>query len=96
MGALSVTSNKKYQQPFEPLLPGVEVCKLNDFEGVEKAINDETCAVIVEPIQGEGGIHVAGESWLRFLRHKCDQVGATLIFDEIQVCSVSVRELHPS
>ena len=94
MGALSVTSNKKYQQPFEPLLPGVEVCKLNDFEGVEKAVNEETCAVIVEPIQGEGGIHVATESWLRFLRKRCDQVGATLIFDEIQVSTVRLCSSH--
>jgi acetylornithine aminotransferase len=84
MGALSVTSNPKYQRPFIPLLPGVEVCKLNDEEGVARSVNENTCAVIVEPIQGEGGVHVAKEEWLRTLRKKCDEVGAVLIFDEIQ------------
>jgi acetylornithine/succinyldiaminopimelate/putrescine aminotransferase len=87
MGALSVTTNAKYQAPFAPLIPGVDVGKLNQFDGLETLVTDATCAVIVEPIQGEGGIHQAKEEWLRALRKRCDDVGAVLIFDEIQVCS---------
>lgn len=86
LGSLSVTTNPKYQRPFEPLLPGVDVGKLNDFEALENnLVGEDTCAVILEPIQGEGGINEANEDWLRALRKKCDDVGAVLIFDEIQV-----------
>jgi acetylornithine aminotransferase len=85
MGALSVTSSPKYQNPFKPLIPGVRVGKLNTQESIDKLVSKKTCAVIVEPIQGEGGIHSASVDWLRALRKKCDEVGAVLIFDEIQV-----------
>lgn len=85
MGALSVTTNKKYQAPFAPLLPGVDVGAINDFAALEGLVTDETCAVIVEPIQGEGGVHTSSEDWLRALRKRCDETGAVLIFDEIQV-----------
>ena len=91
MGALSVTSNPKYQKPFMPLIPGVDVGKLNDFEGLEILVGQDTCAVIVEPVQGEGGIHEAKEEWLKALRKRCDQVGAVLIFDEIQVGCLYIR-----
>ncbi|KAF8897328.1 acetylornithine and succinylornithine aminotransferase [Infundibulicybe gibba] len=84
MGALSVTSNPKYQTPFAPLLPGVDVGKLNDFSNLNTLVNEDTCAVIVEPIQGEGGINIAEVDWLVALRKRCDEVGAVLIFDEIQ------------
>ncbi|KAJ7638543.1 acetylornithine aminotransferase [Roridomyces roridus] len=84
MGALSVTTNPKYQAPFAPLLPGIDVGTLNDLAGLEKLVTGETCAVIVEPIQGEGGINVASTEWLVALRKRCDAVGAVLIFDEIQ------------
>lgn len=86
MGALSVTTNAKYQAPFAPLIPGIDVGKLNDLEGIEKLVTAETCGVIVEPIQGEGGINGASEAFLKRLRERCDEVGAVLIFDEIQVC----------
>jgi len=86
MGALSVTSNPKYQRPFEPLIPGISVGKLNDVAALKGLVSDDTCAVIVEPIQGEGGINAPSEAWLRALRKRCDEVGAVLIFDEIQVC----------
>lgn len=85
MGALSVTTNAKYQKPFAPLLPGVRVGRLNRTEGLDSLVTDKTCAVIVEPIQGEGGIHAAEIDWLRALRKRCDETGAVLIFDEIQV-----------
>ncbi|KAF9898509.1 acetylornithine aminotransferase, partial [Lobosporangium transversale] len=84
MGALSATPNPKYQKPFWPLVPGFAHAPFNDVEAVDKFVTDETCAVIVEPIQGEGGINVATEAFLKKLRQKCDEVGAMLIFDEIQ------------
>ncbi|KAG8893239.1 acetylornithine aminotransferase [Tulasnella sp. 408] len=84
MGALSATTNPKYQKPFEPLIPGFSVGELNDYEGVSKMIDSDTCAVIVEPVQGEGGLSVCEADWLRLLRKRCDEVGAVLIFDEIQ------------
>lgn len=85
MGALSVTSNTKYQAPFTPLIPNVDVGKLNDYGGLQMLVTEDTYAVIVEPIQGEGGINTAETEWLKFLRKRCDEVGAVLIFDEIQV-----------
>jgi acetylornithine aminotransferase len=87
MGALSVTTNPKYQNPFTPLIPGVRVGELNAQESIDNLISDKTCAVIVEAIQGEGGIQSASADWLAALRKKCDEVGAVLIFDEIQVRS---------
>ncbi|KAK7470909.1 acetylornithine aminotransferase [Stygiomarasmius scandens] len=84
MGALSVTSSPKYQIPFTPLLPGIDVGKLNDFDSLESLVGEDTCAVIVEPVQGEGGINGADPAWLKALRKRCDDVGAVLIFDEIQ------------
>ena len=85
MGALSVTTNPKYQKPFAPLLPGVRVGRLNASADVATLVNEKTCAVIVEPVQGEGGIHFADPEFLRALRKRCDEVGAVLIYDEIQV-----------
>ncbi|KAJ2780179.1 acetylornithine aminotransferase [Coemansia interrupta] len=84
MGALSVTANPKYQKPFAPLIPGVQTMKFNDTRELGTFIDERTCAVIVEPIQGEGGIHAASVDFLRALRRRCDQVGALLIYDEIQ------------
>ncbi|KAG6331714.1 hypothetical protein ID866_7375 [Astraeus odoratus] len=84
IGALSVTSTEKYQAPFRPLIPGVSVGKFNDFQGLRDLITDDTCAVIVEPVQGEGGVAAADEQWLKALRERCNQTGAVLIYDEIQ------------
>ncbi|XP_006459912.1 hypothetical protein AGABI2DRAFT_191698 [Agaricus bisporus var. bisporus H97] len=84
MGSLSVTTNPKYQAPFAPLLPGVSVGQLNDANALEGLVTEDTCAVIVEPIQGEGGINMAKTEWLVQLRKRCNDVGAVLIFDEIQ------------
>ncbi len=85
MGALSATTNPKYQAPFAPLIPGFDVGELNDHEALRSLITEDTCGVIVEPVQGEGGLAVCEESWLRALRKRCDDVGAVLIFDEVQV-----------
>ncbi|KAJ7117359.1 acetylornithine aminotransferase [Mycena crocata] len=105
MGALSVTTNPKYQAPFAPLLPGVDVGQMNDVAGLQALVTEETCAVIVEPIQGEGGVNSASAKWLAALRARCDEVGAVLIFDEIQcglyrsgtmwAHSALPRECHP-
>lgn len=87
MGALSATPNPKYQKPFLPLVPGFSNVAFNDAAAAKQSITDDTCAVIVEPVQGEGGIHVASTPFLQTLRTECDRVGALLIFDEIQ-CGV--------
>ncbi|KAJ2353900.1 acetylornithine aminotransferase [Coemansia sp. RSA 2618] len=84
MGALSVTANPKYQKPFTPLIPGVQTAKFNSTGEIGAFVDERTCAVIVEPIQGEGGIHPAQVEFLRALRRRCDQVKALLIYDEIQ------------
>ncbi len=82
-GALSVTGRDIYRKPFEPLLPDVHFCEFNDPAAVD-AITPETAAVILEPIQGEGGIIPAKQEWLRAVRERCDQTECLLIFDEIQ------------
>ena len=83
-GALSATANEKYQAPFSPLLPGCKYGTFNDVSSLDCLITEKTCGVIVEPIQGEGGINVATKEFLRALRERCDEVGAVLIYDEIQ------------
>lgn len=87
LGALSITPKDKYQKPFAPLLPGVRVATFNDITSVEAVISDRTAAVIVEPIQGEGGINPIESDFLQALRALCDQHHALLIFDEVQ-CGV--------
>lgn len=84
MGALSVTYKAIYREPFAPLLPGVCFAPFNDAAAARALIGPATCAVIVEPVQGEGGIHAATPEFLRALREACDEHGALLIFDEIQ------------
>jgi acetylornithine/N-succinyldiaminopimelate aminotransferase len=84
MGALALTPKDKYQKPFKPLLPGVVVIEHGDLAAAEAAIGAHTAAVIIEPIQGEGGINEATPEFLRALRDLCDRAGALLIFDEVQ------------
>jgi acetylornithine/N-succinyldiaminopimelate aminotransferase len=84
MGALSATGQPKYQQGFEPLLPAFTRVPFNDLKAVERAVTAKTCAVLVEPIQGEGGVRVAGREFLRGLRTLCDDRKLLLILDEIQ------------
>ncbi|MBP9500771.1 MAG: aspartate aminotransferase family protein [Candidatus Promineofilum sp.] len=84
MGALSTTYKAIYREPFAPLLPGVRFAPFNDAAAAREFIGPATGAVIVEPVQGEGGIHPATPEFLRELRALCDEHGATLIFDEIQ------------
>lgn len=84
MGALAVTHKAKYREPFEPLVPGVTFAPFNDLASAAQAIDGETCAVIVEPVQGEGGVHPAKPEFLTGLRTLCDENQALLIFDEVQ------------
>lgn len=85
MGALSVTYNPKYQKPFAPLIPGIKTVEFNDVSALDAAIGEKTCGVIIEPIQGEGGVHPARPEFLEAIRERCDKHNALLIFDEIQV-----------
>jgi acetylornithine aminotransferase len=94
-GSLSVTSNSKYQDPFSPLVPGVRVGKLNRSEDLENLITENTCAVIVEPIQGEGGVNSADVDWMRKLVRRAQDVGAVTIFDEIQVSAELGKQSLP-
>ncbi len=87
MGAVAVTGTEKYRTPFEPLIGGVKFAEFNDLESVKSLITDKTCAIIMEPIQGEGGIYPAEESFLKGVRELCDENDILLIFDEIQ-CGV--------
>lgn len=85
LGALSVTPNPKYQAPFSPLIPNVRVGQLGDQASLEELVTEEVCGVIVEPIQGEGGLNEADREWFKALGRRCREVGAVLIYDEIQV-----------
>lgn len=84
IGALSVTGNAHYREPFEPLMGGVRFADLNSLDSVRAQVNERTCAVILETIQGESGIHPADRSFLEGLRSLCDEHGMLLILDEIQ------------
>jgi predicted acetylornithine/succinylornithine family transaminase len=84
MGALALTAREKYQAPFRPLMPGARIGRFNDIEAAQKLIGPETCAVVIEPVQGEGGIHPADPDFLAALRDLCDRFDALLVFDEIQ------------
>ncbi len=84
LGALSVTGNSKYREPFEPLIPGVKFAELNNIESVKNVISERTCAVILEPVQGEGGVYPADVNFLKELKKVCGEKEILLIFDEIQ------------
>lgn len=88
MGSLSATPNPKYQKPFSPMVPGFKVGKFNDVAAIPSLVTERTCGVIVEPIQGEGGVNVGTEEFLISLAKRCREVGAVLIYDEIQ-CGLS-------
>jgi acetylornithine/LysW-gamma-L-lysine aminotransferase len=84
LGALSATWNEKYRQPFEPLVPGFTHVPFNDLEAMAEAITDQTAAVLVEIIQGEGGVRPGDADYFEGLRRLCDQRGALFIADEVQ------------
>ncbi len=84
MGALSATGQPKYQEGFEPVLPGFVRVPFDDLAAVERAITPKTCAIFTEPIQGEGGVRVASDAFLRGLRALCNKHDLLLMFDEVQ------------
>ncbi|RRR75257.1 MAG: acetylornithine/succinylornithine family transaminase [Candidatus Viridilinea halotolerans] len=84
MGALAVTAREKYREPFMPVMPGARFAQFNDVASLEATMGDDVCAVILEPVQGEGGLRVATSEFLQAARTLCDRYGALLIFDEIQ------------
>ena len=84
LGALSVTGNTQYQEPFKPLIGGIRFADFNDLDSVKEQITEKTCAIILEPVQGEGGIYPAGKEFLQGVRRLCDEKDILLILDEIQ------------
>lgn len=84
MGALSVTGTKKYREAFEPMIGNVSFARMNDLDSILTLVNEKTCAIIMEPIQGEGGIRPAEKEFLQKVRELCDARDILLIFDEIQ------------
>jgi acetylornithine/LysW-gamma-L-lysine aminotransferase len=84
MGALSATWDKKYREPFLPLVPEIKHVQPDNLEKIREAISEKTAAVLVEPIRGEGGIRVTPDGYLKGLRELCDEKGILLMFDEVQ------------
>ena len=84
LGALSLTGNDHYQEPFAPLIPNIKFAQFNDLDSVKALFSDKTCAVIMETIQGEGGIYPATEEFIKGVRALCDEHDALLVLDEIQ------------
>lgn len=84
MGAVALTPKEKYQKAFMPLMPGAVLAEFNNLDSAKAAIGEKTAGVIVEPVQGEGGINIATAEFLQGLRDLCNQFGAVLIFDEVQ------------
>ena len=84
MGALAVTGNRHYQEAFGPMIPGIKFAQYNNLASVEELVNDKTCAIIFETVQGEGGIYPAKPEFIKGVRKLCDEKGILLILDEIQ------------
>lgn len=84
MGAVSVTGTKAYREPFEPMLSGVHFAEYNNLESVKALVNDKTCAILLEPLQGEGGIYPATQEFMEGIRKICDEQDILIICDEIQ------------
>ncbi len=84
MGALSVTGNDHYQEPFKPMIGGVKFADFNDLESVKALVNEKTCAILLETLQGEGGIYPATKEFVQGIRELCDEHDILLILDEIQ------------
>lgn len=84
MGAVSVTGTKAYREPFEPMLSGVHFAEYNNLESVKALVNDKTCAILLEPLQGEGGIYPATQEFMEGIRKICEEQDILMICDEIQ------------
>ena len=84
LATLTATGQPKYQEGYEPLPGGFRYAPYDDMKALEAAVSEKTCAVMIEPVQGEGGVHVPQDGYLKFARELCDKHGALLLFDEIQ------------
>ena len=84
MGAVALTGHKEYREPFEPVMPGVHFAIYNDLDSVKALVSDKTCAIILEPLQGEGGINLATQEFMEGIRKICDENGILMICDEVQ------------
>ncbi len=84
MATITATGQQKYQEGFDPLLPGIKYAEFNNEKSLSEAVNDNTAAVFIEPVQGEGGIHPADKNFIKHARKLCDTHNALLIFDEVQ------------
>lgn len=84
MGALAVTGNPKYREAFEPLIGNIRFAEMNDIESIRSQVTDKACAILMETVQGEGGLIPATEEFLKEVRSLCDEKGILLILDEIQ------------
>ena len=84
IGSLSVTGNEHYREPFMPLMPGVKFAEYNNLDSVKALINEKTCAIILETVQGEGGVYPASEEFIKGIRKLCDEKDMVMICDEIQ------------
>ena len=84
LATLTATAQEKFHRGFDPLLPGFKYCPFDDLDALREAIDERTCAVMLEPIQGEGGVRVPSEGYLKGVREICDQEGILLILDEVQ------------
>ncbi len=85
LATLTATAQEKFHKGYSPLMPGFKYVPFNNPEAVRNAVDSKTCAIMVEPIQGEGGVNCPGEGYLKALREICDEKGILLIFDEVQV-----------
>ncbi|HEX5038121.1 MAG TPA: aspartate aminotransferase family protein [bacterium] len=85
LAMITATGQEKYQKGFEPLMPGFRYAEFGNMESLKAQVTDATCAVLIEPIQGEGGVRMASAEYFRELRRFCDEKGLLLIFDEVQV-----------
>ena len=83
-GAVSVTGHDAYREPFEPVVPGVKFARFNDLDSVKELVSDKTCAIILEPLQGEGGINLATQEFMEGIRKICDENDILMICDEVQ------------
>ena len=84
LGAVSVTGHTAYREPFEPMLPGVSFAEFNNLDSVKALVSDQTCAIILEPLQGEGGINLATQEFMEGIRKICDENDILMICDEVQ------------
>jgi len=84
MGAVTATGQEKYHKGFAPMLSGIKYALLNDFESLKQTVTDKTCAVFIEPIQAEGGIHPCDFEYLKQVRNLCDEMDMLLVYDEVQ------------